>query len=64
MKPSGITKHRVTPFNIKNGNTAPYFLIEAGQAKKDELVKLASEEFKQRSALAKYSNWNLEIEKV
>lgn len=64
MKPSGITKHRVTPFNIRNGNVAPSFIIEAGQAKKDELVKFASDEFKERSALAKYPNWNLEIEKV
>lgn len=65
MNPSGITKHRVVPFNIRNGNKSPYFIIEAGQsAKKEEVTKVASEEFKQRSALAKYSNWNLEIEKV
>lgn len=65
MKPSGITKHRVTPFNIKNGNVAPYFIIEAGQsAKKEEVLKVASDEFKDRSSLAKYSNWNLDIEKV
>lgn len=65
MKTKRATKFRVRPFNIKNGNTAPYFLVEPdGRAKKDEVEKLASEQFKQQSALAKYPNWDLSIEKV
>lgn len=65
MKPSKQTKYRVTPFNIKNGNKAPYFTVEpSSSAKKEEIAKLANAEFKQRSSLSKYSNWNLDIEKI
>lgn len=65
MKPSTATKYRVTPFNIKNGNKAPYFIVEpSNSAKKEEVSKLANSEFKQKSSLSKYPNWNLEIEKI
>lgn len=65
MKPSTATKYRVSPFNIKNGNKAPYFIVEpSAAAKKEEVAKLADSEFKQKSALSKYSNWDLEIEKI
>lgn len=65
MKPSTITKFRVTPFNIKNGNKAPYFIVEpSSAAKKEEVAKMAASEFKQRSSLAKYPNWDLEVEKI
>lgn len=65
MKPSTATKYRVTPFNIKNGNKAPYFIVEpSASAKRDEVSKLANVEFKQKSSLSKYSNWNLDVEKI
>jgi hypothetical protein len=65
MKPSTATKYRVSPFNIKNGNKAPYFIVEpSAAAKRDEVAKLAASEFKQRSSLSKYPNWDLEVEKI
>jgi hypothetical protein len=65
MKKSTATKYRVTPFNIKNGNRAPYFIVEpSASSKKEEINKLANSEFKQKSSLSKYSNWDLEIEKI
>ncbi len=65
MKPSTATKYRVTPFNIQNGNKAPYFIVEpSSSAKKEEVAKLAASEFKQRSSLSKYRNWDLDIEKI
>ncbi len=65
MKPNKSTRYRVTPFNIKNGNKAPYFIVEpSASAKKEEVSKLANSEFKQKSSLSKYPNWSLEIEKI
>lgn len=65
MKPSTATKYKVTPFNIRNGNKAPYFIVEpSAAAKKEEVVKLATSEFKQKSTLVKYQNWDLEVEKI
>lgn len=67
MKQSKATKFKVTPFNIKNGNKAPYFIIEpnvSGKNVKDEASKIANSEFKQRSSLSKYPNWNLDVEKI
>jgi hypothetical protein len=65
MKPSTATKFRVRPFNIKNGNQAPYFIVEpSSSAKKEEVSKLAFEEFRKRSSLSKYQNWDLEVEKI
>ena len=65
MKPSTATKYRVSPFNIQNGNKAPYFIVEpSAAAKKEEVAKLAASEFKQRSSLSKYPNWNLEIDRI
>lgn len=65
MKPSTATKYRVSPFNIQNGNKAPYFIVEpSAAAKKEEVAKLAASEFKQRSSLSKYHNWNLEIDRI
>lgn len=65
MKPSIATKFKVTPFNIQNGNKAPFFIVEpTSSAKRDEVVKQATVEFKQKSALSKYKNWDLEVEKI
>jgi hypothetical protein len=65
MKPSTSNKYRVTPFNIKNGNKAPYFVVESNNSsQKDEANKLAHSEFKLRSSLSKYSNWDLDVEKI
>lgn len=64
-KVTGIVKHRVDVINIRNGNKAPYFVIESSPSqKKDEVEKIAQEEFKNRSSLAKFSNWKLELEKL
>lgn len=65
MKPSTATKYRVTPFNIKNGNKSPYFIVEPSpSAKKDEVSKVAFSEFREKSSLSKYFNWDLDIEKI
>lgn len=65
MKTIASNKHRVIPFNIRTGAKAPYFLVDAPQAqKRDETHKMAREEFKEKSSLAKYDNWDLEIEKI
>lgn len=66
MKASKQTKYRVTPFNIKNSNKAPYFTVEpsGSNANKEEVAKLANTQFKQRSSLSKYPNWSLDIEKI
>jgi len=65
MKAVASNKHRVTPFNIRTGAKAPYFLVDAPQAqKRDETHKMAKEEFKNRSSLNKYENWSLDIEKI
>lgn len=65
MKTIASNKHRVTPFNIRTGAKAPHFLVDAPQAqKRDETHKMAREEFKGRSSLAHYDNWDLEIEKI
>lgn len=67
MKPSTATKYRVTPFNIRNGQKAPYFIVEPNSSiknERDEATKLAHSEFKQRSSLSKYSNWDLDVEKI
>lgn len=65
MKPSTTPKYKVTPFNIKNGQRAPYFIVEpSSTAKKEEVTKIAFDEFKNRSTLSKYSNWDLDIEKI
>lgn len=65
MKPSTATKHRVTPVNLRSGAKAPYFIVETEpKAKKDEVSKLASEEFKNRSSLSRSETWNLEVEKM
>lgn len=58
-------KFRVRPINIRNGNTAPYFIIEPEpKAKRDEIEKLAQETFASRSTLARYSNWQPSIDKI
>ena len=65
MKPSGVSKVRVTPTNVRNGAKAPYFVLDVnGTSKKDEVLKIANEEFKNRSSLSKFDNWDLEVEKV
>lgn len=65
MKTIASNKHRVTPFNIRTGAKAPYFVVDVPQGqKRDETHKMAREEFKDKSSLSKYDNWNLEIEKV
>lgn len=65
MKARSTAKFRVTPMNIRNGATAPYFIVEPEKKmKKDEVAEVASEQFKQRSALSKYSNWHLNIDKI
>jgi ribosomal protein S6 len=65
MKASVVGRYKVTPYNIKNGQKAPYFTVDLNSsAKKEDVAKAAQEEFKQRSSLSKYSNWSLETEKV
>lgn len=65
MKAKKSTKFRVRPINVRNGHKAPYFIIEPdGRAKKEEIEKLAEEQFNRQSALSKYNNWQLEIEKI
>lgn len=56
-----MSNYRVTPSNIKNGNVAPSFIVEAKN--KEESKQAASSEFAERSSLAKYSQWELIIEK-
>lgn len=57
-----MSNYKVTPENIKNGNLAPSFIIEAKN--KEESIKAANSEFQNRSSLAKYSQWDLNIEKL
>lgn len=65
MKKSTVTRHRVTPFNIRNGNKAPYFMLETPNGmKKDEVEKIASQEFKDRSSLSRFNNWDLDVERL
>ncbi len=65
MKKSTVTKHKVTPFNIRNGNKAPYFMIESSNGmRKDEIEKAAHQEFKNKSSLSRFDNWNIDIERV
>jgi hypothetical protein len=65
MKKSPIAKHKVTPFNIRNGAKAPSFIVEVdNKAKREDIAKAAEAEFSSRSALAKYQDWNIETEKV
>jgi hypothetical protein len=65
MKPSTATKHRVTPVNLRSGAKAPYFIVETeAKAKRDEISKLASEEFKNRSSLSRSETWSFETEKI
>lgn len=63
MKASGASKHRVVPVNLRSGAKAPYFVIETS-GKKDEVRKMALEEFKQRSTLSRSETWNVEVEKI
>lgn len=60
-----ITRHRVTPVNLRSGAKAPYFILETSNStKKDEIKKLANEEFKQRSSLSRSETWQVETEKM
>lgn len=64
-KVTGIVKYRVDVINIRNGNKAPYFVVEGTPSqKRDEIEKMAQEEFKNKSSLAKFSNWRVELEKL
>ncbi len=63
MKKSTVTKHKITPFNIRNGNKAPYFMLESSNSmKKDEIA--AHQEFKNKSSLSRFDNWNIDIERA
>ena len=57
-----MSKHRVTPVNIRTGAKAPSFIVEAEN--KTSSKEVARKEFSSRSALSKYDNWNLEVEKI
>ena len=63
MKASGVSKHRVVPVNLRSGAKAPYFVIETN-GKKDEVRKMASEEFKERSSLFRSETWDVQTEKI
>lgn len=64
MKASKTAKYKVVPMNIKNGNTAPYFIIEPeAKAKRDAIEKTALETFK-KTGLGKFSNWSVNVEKI
>lgn len=57
-----MSQFRVTPTNIRNGNKAPYFVINA--ANKHEAETQAAIEFKEKSSLSRFPNWNIDIEKI
>ncbi len=57
-----MAKFKVTPYNIKNGNKAPYFVIDA--ANKDEGEKAAAQCFRTSSSLSRFSNWDFEVDKL
>lgn len=64
MRARKVTRFKVTPTNIKNGNTAPYSIVEIdGRAKKDEVEKIVMEQYK-NTALARFSNWQPSIDKI
>ena len=57
-----MSKHRVTPVNIRTGAKAPSFIVEAEN--KASSKDAAREEFSNRSALSRYDNWELSVEKI
>lgn len=63
MKKSASSKYRVTPVNLRNGSKAPYFILETN-GKKDEVYKLAGQEFSSRSSLSRSETWGIETEKI
>jgi hypothetical protein len=63
MKAGTLGKYRVTPVNLRNGSKAPYFILETN-GKKDEVSKLAGQEFSSRSSLSRSETWGLETEKI
>lgn len=65
MKTRSTSKFKVTPVNIRNGNTAPYFiLIPESNMRKDEVEVLATKTFRSNSGLGKYENWQVSVEKI
>lgn len=64
MRQRRQSKFRVRPINIRNGNTAPYFIMEPEpKAKREAVEALAQQEFR-ASGLSRYDNWQLSIERI
>lgn len=57
-----MAKFKVTPYNIKNGNKAPYYVVDAQN--KEDGEKAARQCFKENSSLSRFDNWDIEVDKI
>ncbi len=54
---------RVTPTNIRNGATAPYYVISVS-GKENNKKNEAAKQARSLSRLSSFDNWSFEVEKI
>ena len=54
---------RVTPTNIRNGATAPYYIIKVANKDKNQKAE-AAKQARSLSRLSSFDNWSFEVEKI
>ena len=59
-----MEKFRVTPTNIRNGATAPYFVISLSANGNKNQKAEAEKQARIASRLSAFDNWTFEVEKI